>query len=312
MNADALAPYHHSGKFSVAGLLLPLALTAVAAFPLGLAYAFVVRWIPFIYLNALVCIGYGMAIGWIATRAVKIGLVRSPGLAAAGGAGAGVIALYAIWSGAIHHLFQGAPWVAQPDLVWRAMHYLYLHSSWTISSHGGDDGMRISGLMLAVVWVVEAAIIVGFATWLPYQFVAHTPFSEEGRCWLDQKKNIDTLDYFTDAREMAALKEGDIGPVVQARARPANSPMFARLTLKRARRPAGFCTLRVQNVTRKVDRKKKVTEKVVPLTRDLVLMDSMYDVIAQLEQIRPEAGSVVPERPGELAGPAPRPDLPHG
>jgi len=295
MSTDALAAYHHSGRFTALGLLLPLALAAVVAVPLGLAYAFIVRWVPFIYINGLVCVGYGWAFGWIAMRAVKMGMVRNTVLALGLGAGAGLIALYFDWSGDIHVLFKGAPWVASPELVWGAMKYLYAHGSWSISSHG-DAGTAVSGIPLAIVWAGEAFIIVGLSTWLPYDFVANTPFAEDTSSWLEQRKNIDTLDYFTDPGDIAALKAGDIGPVVKARARPVGSPMFARLTLKRSLKPAGFCTVRVQNVARKVDRKKKVTEKVEPLTKDLVLMDSMYDVIAQLEHIGPEqtAGNGAP------------------
>jgi hypothetical protein len=51
MSADLLETYRHSGKFNPPGLILPVVAAAVIGLPLGIAYAYVVRWIPFVYLT---------------------------------------------------------------------------------------------------------------------------------------------------------------------------------------------------------------------------------------------------------------------
>src|ERR1700690_1031081 len=139
MSTDTLETYRHSGKFTAQGLLLPIAAAGVVGYPLGLAYAYLVRWIPIVYVNILVTAGYGYAFGWLTMRLLKTGKVRNTALAAACGALAGLIGVYWNWNGHIHVLFENSPWFFRPHQILRAMGYLYEHGSWTIG-HGGSQG----------------------------------------------------------------------------------------------------------------------------------------------------------------------------
>jgi hypothetical protein len=286
MSADTLETYRHSGKFTFQGLLLPIAAAAVVGYPLGLAYAFLVRWIPIVYINLLITVGYGFAFGWLTMRLLKTGKVRNTALATTCGALAGLIGVYWNWNGHVHVLFESSPWFFRPDQIARAMGYLYAHGSWTIG-HGGSGGDTVTGIPLAIVWVAEAGVIVGFSAFVPYNFAANTPFCEKSGCWLDQSKNIDTLETLEQPDQIALLKSGSLQPVLDAKPRPAGAPLFTRLTLKRATVPTSFCTLRVQKVTLKADKKGKVTEVVKAYTGDLILPLEMADLIAQFENFKP-------------------------
>jgi hypothetical protein len=144
MSADLLETYRHSGKFNPPGLILPAIAAAVVGLPLGMAYAYVVRWIPFIYLNLLITLGYGFAFGWLTSRLLR-------------------------------------------------------------------------------------------ATVLPWSFVRDTPFCERTRSWLDEEKQINTLEHFTDEAHIAALRSGDLMPLTSARPKHEGAAVFTRLLLKRAR-----------------------------------------------------------------------------
>ncbi len=280
--SDTLEAYRHSGKFNLSAVGLSLGAAAVAALPLGLAYSYFINWVPFIYLNMLATLAYGFAFGWLTTKVLKAGQVRNTGLAALCGLVAGLIALYFEWSGHIHTLFSDAPWFFWPDEIMRGMAYLYEKGSWGM--HSGDN---ITGIPLALVWVTEAGLIVGLATWLPYAFVKDTPYCEKTRCWLDEEKKIDTLETFTDQAQLAALKTGDIMPIVSARPKADNAAVFSRLLLKRSPKCPVFCTLRVQNITITIDKKGNVQEKVASLTGDLIIPASMFDLIAKFEEFKP-------------------------
>lgn len=294
--SDTLATYRHSGKFDASALGLTVGAAVIAGFPLGLAYASFINWVPFIYLNMLATVAYGFFFGWLTLKILERGRVRHPGIAAACGLAVGFIALYFQWNGHIRTLFTDAPWLLQPEEIMRGMAYLYETGSWGMSS-----GESITGIPLAIVWVVEAGLIVGLAAMLPYNFVKETPFCEKTGCWLDESRKIDTLENITDATQLAALKSGDIMPIVAARPKADNAAVFTRLLLKRSPKCQVFCTLRVQDVTTSIDKKGNVQEKVVDYTRDLILPASMFDLVVKFEEFKPTAAtSPMPKAPAGM------------
>jgi hypothetical protein len=283
MSADTLETYRHSGKFNAAGPVLALGAAAVAAVPLGLAYSYLIRWVPFIYLNMLATCAYGCVFGWMTMRLLKAGHVRNTTLAALVGFGAGLLALYGEWSGHLRVLTEDAPWLFGPDEILRGMQVLYEQGSWGMKSGG-----NVTGIELALVWVGEAGLIVGFATLLPYGFVMGTPYCEKSRCWLEEEKKINTLERISDPAQLAALKAGDIMPVVSAKPKPDGAGVYTRLWLKRSPQCPVFCTLRVQDITVTVDKKGKLQESAKDLTGDLIIPASMFELIAQFEHFKPE------------------------
>jgi hypothetical protein len=284
--SDTLATYRHSGKFNAQGLALCVIAAAIVAFPLGLAYAYLIRWVPFIYVNFLATLGYGFAFGWMTTQVLKFTQVRNTALAALCGLLAGVLALYGEWSGHLHALFDEAPWLFRPDEIMRGMQVLYAEGSWGLRSSG-----NVTGIVLAIVWVIEAGMILGFSILLPWSFVKDTPFCERSKCWLDEEKKIDTLESFTDAAQLAALKSGDLLPLIDAKPKADSAATYTRLLLKRSPQCTTFCTVRVQDVTVSIDNEGKVKEDTEDHTGDLILPASMFDLVVKFEEFKPTISS---------------------
>jgi hypothetical protein len=277
MSPDTLSVYRHSGKFHAWAPALAVGAAALAGLPLGYAYAYAIRWIPFIYINFFVTVGYGFAFGWLGARLMKAGHVRNPRFAALCGLTAGLIGLYGEWSAHLHVVFDDAPWFFTPAEVLRGMSLLYESGSWSLHNEA------VTGIPLALVWLVEAAIIVGIAAATPWALVRDTPYCEQTRCWLDESKPINTLEPITDAAARTALQSGDLMPIVHARPKAAGANNFTRLLLKRSERCQVFCTLRVQDIALSLDSKGNVKEKVTDLSGDLIIPASMFDLIAQFE-----------------------------
>lgn len=291
--SDTLTAYRHSGKFNAPGLVLSLVAAAAVGFPLGLAYAYLIRWIPFIYVNFLVTLGYGFAFGFMTTWILKASQVRNTALAGLTGLMVGVIAFYCEWSGSLHALFDEAPWFFRPDQVVRGMQILYEEGSWGLRSSG-----NVTGIPLAIVWLIEGGIIVGLSAGLPWSFVRDTPFCEKSKVWLDEEKKIDTLESFTDAGQLAALKSGDLMPLTAAKPKADNAAVFTRLLLKRSPNCKTFCTVRVQDVTVSIDNEGKVKEKTEDHTADLILPASMFDLVVKFEEFKPAtAAAAMPALP---------------
>jgi hypothetical protein len=282
MNSETYLFYRHSGKFSPHGLALAILVPIAAGFGLGYVYAYLIKWIPFIYLNVFITAGYGGVIGFIAGWMLKLGKVRNNALAALCGLLAGVSGLYLGWNGHIHAYFEDAPIFCLPAEILKGMGYLYDHGSWSLKDE------TITGVILAIVWGVEALMIVSLSTLVSYVMISGTPFCERTESWLDQEKKISTMEPFTQPAQLEAFKAGDLNPLFQARAKHEGAATFGRLTVKHSPKCEEFFTVTVANVTVTMDKKGKITEKSQKLASDIIVSKSMFDQIVKLEQLKPE------------------------
>ena len=272
--------YSHSGKFGVQGPLLAIVAAFVLGYPLGIAYAYLVRWIPFIYLNFLVTAGYSIAFGFLTALLMKFGKVRSGPAALATGLVVGFVALYGNWNGYLFMLVKGAAWLFDPGQIFSAMKILLKEGAWSI---GRSSSTPVTGLPLAVVWLVEAGIIVGVTALMSYGAVGKTPFCETHGCWLDEEKTWDKLDAFTRPDHLAAFQNGDIAPLEEALPRVPASGRFARLTLKHSSKCDDFCAFSIANVTLTVDKDGKQVEEVDEVLTNLWVPKSMFEYLARFD-----------------------------
>ena len=292
MNPDALSDYRHSGKFGIQGPVLALVAAIVLGIPLGLAYAYLIRWCPLVYVNFLATAGYGFLFGLIGGFTLRFGKVRNTLIAALSGILVGFIAWYFNWSGHVKAVVEGAPWINTPDTILNIMRVLYDQGSWGMRSGG-----NVTGIPLAIVWVVEAGIMIGLATFATVGFVDDVPFCEKNQCWLDQEKKISTLQNFTDPAHIAALKSGDLAPLAKAQPKEAGSNAFARLILKHSPRTQEFCTVRIENVTTTLDKDGNSKERVEKLTENLKVPPSTFELLAKFEKFGEAAEPQTTEAP---------------
>src|SRR5579862_2664988 len=118
--------YSHSGKFGAHGPILALAAGGVLAFPLGLLYSYLIKWIPIIYLNFLVTAGYGGLFGFITQKFLKFGKVRNNTLALLTATIVGLLAWYGSWNGCAKALVGAkAPWLLTPTQMSTFIRILY-------------------------------------------------------------------------------------------------------------------------------------------------------------------------------------------
>jgi len=210
--------YRHSGKFGLTGIPLALVVAGAVGFPLGFIYAYAIKWIPFIYLNFFLTAGYGFVLGVATAQVMKFSKARNVPIAALCGLLAGAIGLYFAWNGHLHAVFKDAPIFWQPADLWSGLEQLYENGSW--SFRGNDN---VTGIVLGIVWAVEALVILGLAVFVPFGMISTTPFCEQTQCWLDDEKKISTLEAFTDPAHLAAFRALDLAPLSQAKPRAPGS-----------------------------------------------------------------------------------------
>ncbi len=286
MNENIHSFYRHSGKFGIHGPVLAVLAAVVVGYPLGILYAYLVKWIPFVYLNLFITIGYGFAFGLMTAPLLKFAKVRNGPVALLTGLAVGFCASYLSWNGYVHAMIDDAPVLLVPGQLWRLMKFLYENGSWGI---GFSSNSPVTGIPLAVVWLAEAGIIIGISTVVAYNAVAKIPFCERHECWLDEEKKIDKLDAFVLPDQIAAFRAGNIAPLEQARPRVPASGSFARLILRHSARCEEYCALSIENVSVSVDKDGKQKEKTEPVMTNLLVPKTMFDYLAQFEHASAKA-----------------------
>ena len=193
--------YTPSGKFDPKAFLY-FALIALVALPiLGLAYAYAIWYIPFIYINFIIAGAFGFAMAWLISKfVIRMGKVRNKGLAITFAALAGLIGLYCHWVVWVDLVFNisdtygtdrigvAVSNVQTDQLIALASNPLGLFELMGSISEVGTWGFRsatVSGVFLILIWIVEAILIVG-ATVL-FTNGAREPFCELGNEWFESK-----------------------------------------------------------------------------------------------------------------------------
>jgi len=280
MNDNYHPFYRHSGKFGAHGPFLAVLAAVTAGYPLGIVYAYLIKWIPFIYLNFFITAGYGLIFGLMTMALLKFAKVRNSAIALLTGLAVGLCGWYLNWNGFVHAMAKSSPALIMPEQLLKLMKYLYENGSWGI---GFSSSSPVTGIPLAMVWLVEAGIIVGVSAIVGYGAVSHTPFCEMHDCWLDEEKQFDKLDAFVLPEQIAAFKAGNIAPLEQARPRVPASGNFARLKIRYSAKCDEFCTLSIENVSVSLDKDGKQQEKTEPVMTNLLLPKTMFDYVAQFD-----------------------------
>ncbi|MCC6126429.1 MAG: hypothetical protein IT426_15835 [Pirellulales bacterium] len=262
--------YRHSGAISPLGIILASSAGIAAAVVLGVAYSFAVVHIPIIYVNALLtfCFGWlmGKAVGWGA----KTGKIRNPFVATAYGFLIGLIGLYVAWGTdflarvVIPGGLKGNYWMAySPNVIWGYMEIFYEKGFWGFK-HGGN----VSGIPLAIVWAIEAAMIVGGSTYFARNAIAHHPFCENCGRWTDIVAGCRHLSLAESQESLARLLSGDLAVLANFNLAQ-NENVFLQLDLASCPICAESCYLTIQQVTQTYDKEGKLKVETTPLLRNM-------------------------------------------
>lgn len=185
--------YRHSGELGSGLVVVPV--TALAAgLAAGIAYGFISRWNPIIYIGIFLPVGLAFVLGRAVGHAGRLARCRSTRCLALGGLGAGVVGLYAGWAAFDYAILSGTsapPGVAMPglvdfllnpSLVWEVT-YLISQSGW-FNIHGSTP----TGIVLWVLWAIEAGIVVIGTPYFAGRVIAPLVFCEGCGRWSDAQQ----------------------------------------------------------------------------------------------------------------------------
>lgn len=155
-----LKSYQESGKFKWISPIVLFVFGLIGSLTLGFVYSYAIRYIPIIYLNVVIALGFGLLMGMLTSFAGKWTHVRNKKLLGIMGFVNGCMALYVSWVVWIH-LFADGLWIIKPGELWEAIKIVNEYGTWGI---GRSASTSVSGMFLSVIWAIEAAIIVFLST----------------------------------------------------------------------------------------------------------------------------------------------------
>ena len=184
--------YKPSGKANSISFLYLLLAICIAVPILALAYTYAILYIPIIYLNILCVVGIAFGLAFVASFVIGLGKVRNTMIAFLFGLIIGIASLYFSWVIWIYDHINASAFnnvshlelLQDPFGLWDVTWQINNVGTWAI---GRSASANISGTMLTVVWILEAAAMI-----LPPIFFAYSkarePYLEDDNAWADTTK----------------------------------------------------------------------------------------------------------------------------
>jgi hypothetical protein len=271
--------YEHSGKVPIVGFILAALSGMLTAIILGVLYSYADVYIPFVYFNALLAAGLGMAIGAAVGWGAEFGHVRSRFSVGAAGFIAGLIGLYVAWGadllariGLPHNTsFLSA---FRPDVLKAYIQLFYEKGFWAIGQNIGNNnnnGAMLSGIPLAIFWFAEAAVIIGLATWLPRLWLTDLVYCERCERWAKNIKNVQRLTLGTPDATIAQIATGDVTPLDGLPRAKSSDPGYLQLNLSSCDGCSDTNYLSIVRVINQIDKKGKPKQSVKALVSRLAI-----------------------------------------
>lgn len=192
--------YSPSGKVPALALIGSLLLGMVGSIVLAIIYIALQWFIPIIYFNVFITLGFGAGIYYLLNFFFKQWKLRNRGVAILITLIVAIIGFYAQWALFVSLMFNaegtmgGDTWVKSsfslegfkaffmhPSFIWEAMQGLNEVGTFTLKKS------PVSGGMLWAVWGIEMAIIIITPILMAFRGVTIFPFSEKDQVWMNRR-----------------------------------------------------------------------------------------------------------------------------
>jgi hypothetical protein len=211
--------YEPNGKYNPVVFAIVPGLGLAGGVIGGWIYQTLIDLIPYIILGALFTLIFGVLLGVLVGFGLKWGKCRNRMLAIALGASVGVVGLGFSYFWAYQAVKSDV--MADPELREEAGgqfgfgDYVGARVSygWRVTGRHGGGGTSWSGGFVYMIWLVEAAIVIGMSAAAPLVF-ASKPFCEECDCWATEEK-LGEVHGIDNNRIQAAVAGGDWQGLVQ-------------------------------------------------------------------------------------------------
>jgi hypothetical protein len=221
--------YAPAGRFSAGGFTVAVIGGAAASATLGFLYGSLQVVMPILYLCFLVTVLFATALGHLVFFFVKLGHARHLSVASTAAVVGGLSAMYGAWVAdrwvrcELMRL-EGVELSFAPSDLFTYMGVFFEHGFWSLFM-----GVPMFGVPLALIWLAEAAIIVGLALLAIRSRVRATPYCEPCRRWTAITRGIRMLMPQTSHAITEELKKGNVNVIHQTLPSSRGAPLALRV-----------------------------------------------------------------------------------
>jgi len=283
--------YKHSGAAPVPGLVMVLAGALAVGLGLGFAYGYLMPFIPFVYINLLITIVYAAGLGATVAYVGKAGKIRNTLLTGVIGLVAGAWGLYVAWAADMLSREYVDSFTLSPGVLLTYLGEFYDKGAWSI----GSGKTNVTGIFLAIVWIIEAGIIVVSAALVAAGIFSDLPFCERCNLWTRMTKGLQRLSLTGAEGLVQRLGNGEIASLAEVERAGATDKAFLRIDLASCESCAdsNYVTIAAVHTVVKDGKEEEKEEKII---RNMEIGGQDVELVRH-------AGKPM-ERPGPAAPPA--------
>lgn len=269
--------YTPSGIIPPAGIVYEIAIGIFATAILSVIYGYATSYIPFIYLNVLLTVGYGAGIGIAIGFGGKQGNVRNHTFTGIVAAIFGILGVYAAWVVWIYASSHSELFIYHPSDLLSFAQYLAREGAWSVGS------LTPKGLLLYGVWALEALMIIGIAFLVAREFLRGQVYCERCARWIEHKDEIKPLSPIENPIDLKTqLELGNFSQLTALRRVPEESSVFTIMSLIHCPRCRNIFLLNLSSVSIKQVSKNKQEKKQKELIRNLLISPEVYESLKKV------------------------------
>ena len=264
--------YRHSGKVSPKVLLFAAVIVGLVGPTLALIYAAATVYIPFIYINLLLTVGFGALLGFAAAASMKAGHVRNTAVLVMATALAAAVAYYVHWvfwfgvhAWRADASFAEALVLLFPPFLFEAIGMVNDEGTWGI----GSSGSAVTGTLLTIVWLAELVVFAGGVV-LGAMAGAPSVYCEQCGTWCARRDGVRRYGFQFDPLGFASrLDDGDLNVLAEAPPSDPGAQQWTQLDLELCEECGHTNALILKSVRVETDSKGNTSQK------DDVLVDRL-------------------------------------
>lgn len=266
--------YQPSGKFGILGLPLSLILGGISAVLGGFAYSYATFYIPFIYINFFITLGFGFLVGMATMTGLKLGKVRNARISVILGIGIGLFANYAGWAAYIHAASNQEILTFDPFHIWAIALNIAEKGSWGIA------GIQAIGAGLWTVWAIEFSIIL-ILTILLCVSSASDPFCETCNQWANAETGLGPFDTIKDREQLISELENQNYDQLGKLGAPSEQSKFTNFNLSHCPQCKQFAVLSINEVSLSQNNKGEIDTEKDEVIGGLLISSLTYQKLEQ-------------------------------
>jgi hypothetical protein len=298
--------YSHGGAVPVSGAIATVLAGSATAVIGGIVYAYALRWIPFVYVNFILTMIFGGAMGYVVCAQAQRGKIRNNTFLGVTAILVGLLGMYVYWAAylwALAGIGNVGLWAFWPPVLVGFGQHLFEKGSW------GFKGDTVTGWILVGVWLIEAGTVLWFTVSAALS-ESRRPFCESCHEWTEIEPGVARLVSTGDEPGWQQVLAGDLPSLAEFPPATPDVRQFVRLDAARCPKceQSRFLTVSAVQVT--IDKKGNAKEQERRLISNAVLRPGQFAVVEACGELyrQAQSGSEADEAEEVSEPPAPAKD----